>query len=82
MSTFMDNGNILVKCKNRFMMFGDNGFFLNEVQFDEADANLTSEEVEKLLKYNIGKAFKNMKHYLKVRNEGALVSKAEEDSKI
>lgn len=60
MSTFMENGNILVKCKNRFMMFANNGAFLSEVKFDKEDLDLTTEEVDRLLKYNIGKAFKNI----------------------
>ena len=34
LSTFVNNGNILIKCKNRFMIFGDNGVFRCEVQFD------------------------------------------------
>ena len=59
MSTFTDNGHILVKCKNRFMMFGDNGVFKSEIQFEKKDQELSSEEVSTLLKYNIARAFTN-----------------------
>ena len=31
MSTFVNDGNILIKCKNRFMIFADNGVFRGEV---------------------------------------------------
>lgn len=58
MSTFMDDGNILVKCKNRFLVFSNNGFFLNEVQFEKTDLDLNALEIEKLVQYNIGKTFK------------------------
>ena len=49
------------------MMFGDNGVFLSEIKFDKSDSDLSTAEVDRLLKYNIGKAFKNLKSYLKNR---------------
>ena len=57
MSTFVDNGNILVKCKNRHMIFGDNGVFRSEVQFEQSVIDLSEREVMRLLNYNIGNCF-------------------------
>ena len=41
-------------------MFTNNGFFLNEVQFENSEIELNSAEISKLISYNIGKAFKNL----------------------
>ena len=35
MSTFLENGNILVKVRNRFMIFTENGAFIDEVEIND-----------------------------------------------
>ena len=35
MSTFLDNGNILIKILHRFLIFSDEGSFINEVHFSD-----------------------------------------------
>ena len=39
MSTFLENGNILIKCRRRFMMFDCCGRFLDEIDFNEDKLN-------------------------------------------
>ena len=35
MSTFLDNGKILLKVGNRFLLFENDGEFVDEVEFDD-----------------------------------------------
>jgi len=37
MSTFIENGRILIKNKRRFMVFDDNGKFIGEVTFNNSN---------------------------------------------
>jgi hypothetical protein len=36
MSTFLEDGKILIKIRNRFMVFTPNGAFIDEAQFDDS----------------------------------------------
>ena len=61
------------------MMFGDNGVFKSEIQFEKKDQELSSEEVSTLLKYNIARAFTNAWGAFQKMN--ANINSIEEDEK-
>ena len=35
MSSFLNDGKILIRCANRFMIFEENGTFIDEVEFND-----------------------------------------------
>jgi hypothetical protein len=45
MSTYLEDGKILVKIKSRFMVFTANGAFIDEVVFDDGAAPKTDDGV-------------------------------------
>ena len=40
MSTFLDNGDILVKCEERFLIYSNKGDFIDEVEFQDTGREL------------------------------------------
>ena len=51
MSTFLPGGQILLRCRRRFLIFSSNGNFIDEVKFnDEALLNAPPSESENALK--------------------------------
>lgn len=49
MSTFLDSGDILVKCENRFLIFNDKGDFIDETEFKDDPKTLMGDGVANLL---------------------------------
>ena len=50
MSTFLENGRILLKCKNRFHIFSCDGNFIDEVEFN--DNKVEEDEENSISKYS------------------------------
>jgi hypothetical protein len=51
MSTFLPGGQILLRCRRRFLIFSSDGNFIDEVKFnDEALLNAPPSETENALK--------------------------------
>lgn len=51
MSTFLPGGQILLRCRRRFLIFSSDGNFIDEVKFnDEALLNASSLETENVRK--------------------------------
>jgi len=44
MSTYLADGNILVKVFKRFMVFASNGVFIDEVEFNDGDYDESEEK--------------------------------------
>ena len=49
MSTFLENGRILLKCKNRFHVFSNMGNFIDEVEFNDGEEEENENQCENSL---------------------------------
>ena len=45
MSTFLDSGDILIKCENRFLIYSNKGEFIVEVEFKDPDSKPNTKEM-------------------------------------
>ena len=45
MSTFLDSGDILIKCDNRFLIYSNKGEFIVEVEFQDSDSKPNAKEM-------------------------------------